>query len=115
MLAMAAVSVPDSELGNAVDVGWDRPVSGEDLAKAFSKVLGKKVVSKPAYPGFVVNIMSAAVGMFNPGVRDMNAMIKWIKTGVYKSRNTQKQKELFSDLPTVEEAVRRYCRDNKLI
>jgi uncharacterized protein YbjT (DUF2867 family) len=114
-LAMAAISVPESELGNAVDVGWDRPVSGEDLAEAFSKVLGKKIVSKPAYPGFVVNIMLPLVGIFNPGVKDIHAMIKWIKTGIYKSSNTQKQKELFDDLPTVEEAVRRYCTEKNLI
>ena len=73
------------------------------------------MVSKPAFPGFVVNLILPVAGMFNPGMKDMLSMIKWIKTGVYKSKNTQKQKELFSDLPTVEEAVRRYCRDNKLI
>jgi uncharacterized protein YbjT (DUF2867 family) len=113
--AQAAISIPDSESGITVDVGWDKPVSGEDLAEAFSKVLGKKVVSKPAFPGFVVNLILPVAGMFNPGMKDMLSMIKWIKTGVYKSKNTQKQKELFSDLPTVEEAVRRYCRDKKLI
>jgi hypothetical protein len=53
--------------------------------------------------------------MFNPGVKDMHSMIRWIKTGVYISKNTHKQAALFSDLPTVEEAVRRYCRDKKLI
>ena len=113
--AMAAISVPDSELGITVDVGWDKPVSGEDLAEAFSKVLGKKIVSKPAFPGFVVNYVLPVIGMLNPNVKDMYSMIKWIKTGVYKSKNTQKQKELFSDLPTVEEAVIRYCKDNKLV
>jgi len=113
--AMAAISVPDSELGITVDVGWDKPVSGEDLAEAFSKVLGKKIVSKPTFPGFVVNYVLPVIGMLNPNVKDMYSMIKWIKTGVYKSKNTQKQKELFSDLPTVEEAVIRYCKDNKLV
>jgi uncharacterized protein YbjT (DUF2867 family) len=113
--AMAAVSVPDSELGITVDVGWDNPVSGEDLAEAFSKVLGILVLSKPAIPDFAVHFVLPVIGMFNPGVKDMHSMIKWIKTGVYKSKNTQKQKELFSDLPTVEEAVKRYCRDKKLV
>jgi uncharacterized protein YbjT (DUF2867 family) len=113
--AMAAIRVPDSELGTTVDVGWDKPVSGDDLAEAFSKVLGKKVVSKPAIPGFVVNIVMPFIGRFKPGIQDMHAMITWIKTGAYRSSNIQKQKELFSDLPTVEEAVRRYCRDHKLI
>lgn len=113
--AMAAISVPDNELGIKVDVGWDKPVSGETLAEAFSKVLGKKVVSKPAFPGFVVNILLPFIGIFNPGVKDIHSMIRWIKTGGYISKNTNKQKELFSDLPTVEEAVRRYCRDKKLV
>jgi uncharacterized protein YbjT (DUF2867 family) len=114
-LAKAAVSVPESELGGSVDVGWDKPVSGEDLAKAFSKVLGKQVISKPAFPSFVTNFVLPFSGIFSPRARDMNSMIKWIKTGIYFSKNTQKQMELFSDLPTVEEAVRRYCSDNKLI
>ena len=114
-MAMAAISVPDSKLGTTVDVGWDKPVSGEDLSEAFSKVLGKKLVCKPAFPGFVVNIVLPVIGIFNPGIKDMHSMLKWIKTGVYKSKNTQKQKELFSDLPTVEEAVRRYCKDKKLV
>ena len=79
--AMAAISVPDSELGITVDVGWDKPVSGEDLAEAFSKVLGKKIVSKPTFPGFVVNYVLPVIGMLNPNVKDMYSMIKWIKTG----------------------------------
>ncbi len=113
--AMAAISVPESELNATVDVGWDKPVTGDDLAEAFSKVLGKKVVQQPALPAFAVNFVMPVIGLFNPSVKDMNSMVKWIKTGVYKSKNTQKQKKLFSDLPTVEEAVKRYCRDNKLI
>jgi uncharacterized protein YbjT (DUF2867 family) len=114
-IAMAAVSVRDNELGITVDVGWDKPVSGEDLADAFSRVLGKKVVSKPAFPGVLVNFVLPVIGVFNPGIKDMLSMISWIKTGHYKSKNTQKQKELFSDLPAVEEAVRRYCKDKKLV
>ncbi len=113
--ALAAISVPDKELGTKVDVGWDKPASGEILAEAFSKVLGKKVVSKPAFPGIVVNIVLPMIGIFNPGAKDMLSMIQWIKTGAYISKNTQKQKELFFDLPNVEEAIRRYCVDKKLI
>jgi uncharacterized protein YbjT (DUF2867 family) len=113
--AMAAVSVPENQLSTIVDVGWEKPVSGDDLTEAFSKVLGKKIVLKPALPGFAVKFVMPVLGMFNHSVKDMNSMVKWIKTGVYKSKNTQKQKELFSDLPTVEEAVRRYCIDKKLI
>ena len=38
--------------------------------------------------------------------KDMSAMMEWVGTGAYVSRNPQIQKELFGDLPTVEEAVR---------
>lgn len=113
--AMAAITVPDNELGITVDVGWDKPVSGDDLAGAFSTALGKKVYSKPAIPGYVVNLIFPFAGIFNPAIKDIHSMIKWIRTGAYKSKNTQKQKELFSDLPTVEEAVKRYCTEKKLI
>jgi uncharacterized protein YbjT (DUF2867 family) len=112
--ALAAISLPESALGQTVDVGWDRPVSGDDLAEAFSKVLGKTIVAKPAFPAFAVKVVLPVVTMFKPSVKDLTAMITWIKTGIYTSKNTQRQKELFSDLPTVEEAVRRYCRDRKL-
>ena len=113
--AMAATVVPDSELDKSVDVGWDKPVAGEDIAAAFSKVLGKNVVSKPAMPGFVTSFIMPVVSIFNESVKDMMAMMKWMRKGIYRSKNTAKQKELFSDLPTPEEAVRRYCKDKKLI
>jgi len=45
----------------------------------------------------------------------MIAMRKWVGTGVYVSRDPSVQKELFGELPTVEDAVRRYCRDRALI
>lgn len=113
--ALAAISLPESALGQTVDVGWDRPVSGDDLAAVFTKVLGKRVVAKPAFPALVVDVILPVVGLFTASVKDMNAMIKWIRTGVYTSKNTKLQQKLFSDLPTVEEAVRRYCKDRKLV
>jgi uncharacterized protein YbjT (DUF2867 family) len=112
--AIAALNLPESALGSAVDVGWSQPVTGDDLAAAFSKTLGRTVVAKPAFPPLVVNYILPIVGMFKSGVRDMSSMINWIKKGQYTSKNTAKQKELFSDLPGVEEAVKRYCFDRKL-
>jgi uncharacterized protein YbjT (DUF2867 family) len=113
--AMAATMVPDNELGQSVDVGWDKPASGEDIANAFSKALGKSVVAKPAFPGIVSTLILPVLGTFSPSMKDMQSMMKWIQSGEYFSKNTQKQKQLFSDLPTAEEAVRRYCAAKKLI
>ncbi len=113
--ALAATSLPARELNSFVDVGWDKPATGADIAAAFSKVLGKKVVARPAFPPFIVNVVLPLVGLFVPGVRDMRAMVAWIRKGGYTSKNPGRQKELFGDLPTIEEPVRRYCKDRGLI
>jgi uncharacterized protein YbjT (DUF2867 family) len=113
--ALAATSIPERELNTAVDVGWDEPATGTKVARAFSKVLGKTIVARPAFPSFIVNVILPFAGLFAAGAKDMRAMVQWMGSGAYTSKNTQRQKELFDDLPTVEEAVRRYCKDRKLI
>ena len=113
--AMAALRLPESAVNTTIDVGWDRPASGDDLAAAFSAVLGRPIIAKPAFPSFVANVIMPIIGLFKENIKDLVAMIRWIKKGIYISSDTQRQKELFLDLPTVEEAVRRYCKDRKLI
>ncbi len=113
--AIAAVSLPDSELNTSVNVGWETPASNEKLAAAFETVLNKPVIIKPAIPVFFSKIIMPVVARFNGNIYDMRQMINWVKTGAYISKNTRRQKELFGDLPTVEEAVTRYCRDRDLI
>jgi len=113
--AVAAVTVPDSELNTSVDVGLSTSVNSESLAKAFSKVLNTPIAAKPVVPSFVLKVVAPIVSIFSSKMRDMNEMVKWVNTGVYVSRNTSKQKELFGDLPTIEEAVSRYAKDNNLI
>ncbi len=112
--AMAATSLPDSALGRIVDIGWESPADGSSLAEAFSRVLAKPVEARPAFPPMFRKIVMPLMGIFNEGLRDMSAMMKWVGTGVYVSRDPQAQKELFGELPTIEEAVRRYCRDRGL-
>ena len=113
--AMAAVSLPDSALGRSVDIGWDHPASGNQLAHAFAKVLGRPIREKPAFPPFAAKVVMPLLSIFKPGLRDMIAMMRWIGSGAYISRNPQTQKELFGELPSVEEAVRRYCQDRSLV
>ncbi|MDB5284269.1 MAG: family oxidoreductase [Bacteroidota bacterium] len=114
-VAIAATSVPDSELNSYVDVGWSTPVNSQTMAAAFSKILNKPIKAKPVIPSFLFKIMAPIASVFSEGMKDMVEMIKWINTGEYISRNTEKQKQLFGDLPTIEEAVRRYCKDKGLI
>ena len=114
-VAIAATSLPDSELNTTIDVGWSTPVSSGALASAFEKLLKKPIKAKAVMPSFLLKIVLPIVAKFNEDVYDMIEMVNWIKTGAYVSRNTQRQKELFGDLPTIEEAVTRYCKDRNLI
>jgi uncharacterized protein YbjT (DUF2867 family) len=113
--AIAATSLQEKDLNTTVDVGWDSPASGADVARAFSTVLGKPIKARPAFPPFVTGVILPVLGLFISGTKDMVAMIKWMRKGEYTSKNTARQKELFGDLPSTEEAVRRYCKDRKLI
>jgi hypothetical protein len=113
--AMAAASLPDSEVNTTVDVGLSTPVNNTSLAAAFSKVLHQPITPKPLAPPFISKLVMSIGALFSPNMKDMHEMIKWVNTGVYVSKNTQRQKQLFGDLPTIEEAVSRYARDNKLI
>jgi hypothetical protein len=42
-------------------------------------------------------------------------VMKWLRGGGYVSQDPQRQRSLFGELPTVEEAVARYCRDKGLV
>ena len=113
--ALAATTLPDRELNTTVDVGWSTPANSDSLAVAFQKVLGKPVKTKAVIPPFFLNVVMPLMSKFNKGMADLVAMVSWVKTGAYISKNTQRQKELFGDLPTIEEAIARYCRDRNLI
>lgn len=113
--AMAAVVLPDTELNTSIDIGWNSPVNGEILAAAFAKVLKKNIEVKPIIPPFALKYILPVIAKFSDNIDDMYQMIKWINTGVYISKNPQRQEELFGELPTVEESVEQYCRDRKLM
>jgi uncharacterized protein YbjT (DUF2867 family) len=113
--AMAAVSLPDSALNTTIDIGWSTPVNTETLTAAFSKVLNRPVHAKPVIPPFLLNFVLPVVAKFNSGLEDIIHMLKWVELGDYVSKTPQRQKELFGDLPAIEEGVRRYCRDRNLV
>lgn len=113
--AMAAVVLLDTELNTSIDIGWEKPVNEDILRAAFASVLKKNIQTKPVIPPFVLKFILPIIAKFNDNIYDMCQMIRWIDTGVYISKNPQRQKELFGDLPTVEESVGQYCRDRGLI
>ncbi len=113
--AEAALRLPVDRLNTIVDIGWSTPANGALLAASFSKILGRPIEPKPAFPSFAVNVIMPFLGIFKENIRDMVSMIRWVKKGMYTSKNPQLQKELFGELPSIDEAVLRYCQDKKLI
>jgi uncharacterized protein YbjT (DUF2867 family) len=112
--AQAALDVPASALNQSVDVCCSVPATGPMVAAAFTRVLGRPVVAKPVFPPLLVAVMPLVV-WFVPSLRDQIAVLAWIRKGGYVSHGSQKQKDLFGELPTIEDSVARYCRDKGLI
>jgi uncharacterized protein YbjT (DUF2867 family) len=112
--AQAALDVPVSALNQSVDVCWDTPAAGQQLAMAFTRTLGRPVIAKPAIPSFLFSVLPLLARLL-PSLRDSYAVLKWIRKGGYDSRDTQKQKDLFGEPPTIEDAVSRYCADKGLV
>jgi uncharacterized protein YbjT (DUF2867 family) len=112
--AQAALDVPASALNQSVDVCWDVPVTGPQLAAAFTHALGRPVVAKPAIPPILLPVLPLLARIF-PSLRGSIAALAWIRKGRCVSRDSQKQKDLFGELPTLEDAVARYCRDKGLV
>ena len=71
--------------------------------------------AKAVVPAFVFKIVAPVFSAFSSNVKDMLEMYNWVSTGAYVSKDTVQQKKLFGDLPTIEEAITRYCKDKKLI
>lgn len=112
--AQAALDVPDSALNNSVDIGSDVPATGTMVAAAFTRILGRPVNAKPVFPRILFKVLPA-VARFMPRLRDNLSVLRWLQKGSYVSHDTQKQKQLFGDLPTIEDTVARYCADKGLL
>jgi uncharacterized protein YbjT (DUF2867 family) len=111
--AEAALDLPASVLNQSVDIRCSVPATGPMVAAAFARVLGRSVVAKPVVPPIFVALLPL-VAWFVPRLRDQIAVLAWIRKGGYVSHESQKQKELFGELPTIEDSVARYCRDRGL-
>lgn len=111
--AEAAIDLPASVLNQSVDIRCDVPATGPMVAAAFTRVLGWTVVAKPVFPPLIVALLPL-IAWFVPRIKDQVAVLKWIRKGGYISHERQKQRDLFGELPTIEDSVTRYCRDKRL-
>ena len=112
--AEAALDMPASTLNQSVDVRCNVPTTGPMVAAAFTRVLGRSVVAKPVIQPIFVPMLPP-VACFVPSLRDQVKVLTWIRKGGFVSHESHKQKDLFGELPTIEDSVARYCRDKGLI
>ena len=99
-----AVDAPGVD-GQRIDIGWDRPVSIEEIAQISGRLLGQRV-RVWTIPAGLINTAGALVGRFSPMVKDMVAMMRWFQTGQYAADPTR-QREVFGQVPTAEDSIAR--------
>jgi uncharacterized protein YbjT (DUF2867 family) len=102
-----AVDAPGVD-GQRIDIGWDRPVSVQEIADISGRLLGQQIRVR-AVPAGLINAARAVVGRFSPMVKDMSAMLRWFQTGGYVADPTR-QREVFGQVPTAEDAIARLIR-----
>jgi uncharacterized protein YbjT (DUF2867 family) len=102
-----AVDAPGVD-GQRIDIGWDRPVSMQEIAKISGRLLGQQVRVRTV-PAGLINPVTAVVGRFNPMVKDLGEMMRWFQTGRYIADQTR-QREVFGQVPTAEDAISRLVR-----
>ena len=98
----AAVEV-DLADGERVDIGWQQPVSINDVAAQAGRALGTTVKVR-AIPAPLMRAAGRLSGGLAPTVKDMAAMFDWFQTGRYVA-DTTRQQELFGPPPTAQEAI----------
>ena len=89
-------------VGQKVDLGSDRPLSGPEYAALLGTVLGRPAMVAPPQGGR------------GPRDDDMMAMFRFFQTGMYVA-DTRRQAEWFGPVPTVEDGARRMLSDLGLL
>ncbi|WP_457962285.1 SDR family oxidoreductase [Arthrobacter sp. D1-29] len=100
----AAVDAPGVE-GQRIDIGWDRPVSMQQVAEISGRLLGRRMGVR-AVPAGLVRTMGTVLGPVNPMLKDLGAMINYFQTGGYVA-DTTRQQEVFGAVPTAEDSIGR--------
>ncbi|MCG2624122.1 SDR family oxidoreductase [Arthrobacter sp. I2-34] len=101
---LAAAVDADIAAGERIDIGWECPVSIQDVADISSRLLGRQIKVGPRPIG--MSGTAEAPGGVAPAPKDMAAMLEWFETGRYVA-DTTRQGEVFGT-PTAEDAIGRF-------
>jgi uncharacterized protein YbjT (DUF2867 family) len=106
-LAMA-VDEPRA-VGQRIDLGSDRPLSGQELTDLTGRLLNRPMRMRLMGGGGM-----RFLALFSPGFRGMIEMTRFFQTGKYVA-DTRMQGELFGPVPKVEDAARQMLSDLGLL
>jgi uncharacterized protein YbjT (DUF2867 family) len=99
-----AVDAPGID-GQRIDIGWERPVSIEEIAQISGRLLDQRIRVRTIPAGLII-AAGTVVGKFAPMAKDLVAMMRWIQSGRYVA-DPSRQREVFGQVPTAEEAIAR--------
>jgi uncharacterized protein YbjT (DUF2867 family) len=99
-----AVDAPGVE-GQRIDIGWDRPVSIEEITQISGRLLTQQIRVR-SVPAGLINAAGAVVGRFNPMVKDLAEMVRWFETGRYVA-DPSRQRQVFGQVSTAEDSIAR--------
>jgi uncharacterized protein YbjT (DUF2867 family) len=91
--------------GQRIDIGWDRPVSMQEVAAISGTLLGKRIRVR-TLPTGLLHAVGTVLRRVDPMAKDMAAMADWFQSGRYVA-DTARQREVFGDVPTAEDAITR--------
>lgn len=112
--AVAATDLPATWLNKSIDLGWERTYRSQEIAEAFSRVLGRPVRDVAGLPPLLRKVVFPVAAAFAEPARDMLAMVRWIEAGHYVSRSPDRQREAFGEPPAIDDVLRRFCVDHGL-
>lgn len=91
--------------GQRIDIGWDRPVSMQEIAEISGRLLRRQIRVR-AVPAGLLHAIGTVLGPINPMAKDLGAMMDWFRTGRYVA-DTTRQREVFGPPPAAEDAIAR--------
>jgi len=98
--ALAMVVDEPRALGQRIDLGSDRPLSGAELTELVGRLLNRPMRMRTMAGGGM-----KFLALFSPSVRGMIEMTRFFQTGKYVA-DTRVQGELLGPVPSVEVAAR---------
>lgn len=77
--------------GQRIDIGWDRPVSMQEVAEISGRLLGKRIRVR-TIPGGLIRAAGTVLGPVSPMFKDTGAMAAWFQSGRYVADTTDNAK-----------------------